>query len=291
MLQKIVHIAQTRGFASLLHAAYGKLRPLRAQAFSTTAALLQGKSGLEIGGYSQVFSPKGIFPAYTIVGQLDNCNYGNATVWEGHIQTGQTFRFNPDKPAGRQYVLEATDMHQIADAQYDFVLSSHVLEHTANPLRALHEWLRILKPDGTLVMLLPHKDGTFDHRRPVTTLAHIQADFEQQMGEDDLTHMAEILALHDLQRDPEAGDFEAFKARSAHNADNRCFHHHVFNTAAGVELLNHLGLQLLAVEALRPMHILLVARKLPLGSTPDNAPFLRADASYHQQSPFVSDRL
>ena len=148
MLKRLVYVINNYGFFSFVFAAYSKLRrfaPLRARAFSLAAPLLQGKSGLEIGGYSQVFSPKGRFPAYVLAGQLDNCNFGNLTVWEGQIQEGQTFQFSTDKPAGRQYVLEATDMHAIGDAQYAFVLSSHVLEHTANPLRALSEWLRVLK--------------------------------------------------------------------------------------------------------------------------------------------------
>lgn len=293
MLKKPLYLLRTQGLYSLLFAVYSKLRcfaPIRARAFTLAAPELRGKNGLEIGGYSQVFSPKGIFPAYTLAGQLDNCNFGNLTVWEGQIQSGQTFQFAPDKPAGRQYVLEATDMHAIGDARYDFVLSSHVLEHTANPLRALSEWLRVLKSGGLLIMLLPHKDGTFDHRRPVTPLAHLVADFKRNMGEDDLTHLDEILALHDLARDPEAGDFATFQARSSRNAENRCFHHHVFDTAAGVSLLDHMGLQVLAVEAMRPMHIVLLARKLPAGQSPDNHLWLQADAAFHQQSPFASDR-
>jgi SAM-dependent methyltransferase len=264
--------------------------PIRANAFHICADRLSNKSGLEIGGTSQVFSKQGLFPAYPIVGQLDNCNFGDTTVWEGAIQEGLTFQFDPHKPAGRQYVIEATDMGRIQTAHYDFVLSSHVLEHSANPILALSEWLRVLKTGGTLVMLLPHKEGTFDHRRPVTTLAHLIKDFEQGMKEDDLTHMPEILALHDLALDPHAGDFAAFKARSEHNAENRCFHQHVFDTEAAVNLVNYMGLQIHAVEAIRPMHILVVAEKLVEGTLPDNAQFAKAVATYRHTSPFLSDR-
>jgi hypothetical protein len=56
--------------------------------------------------------------------------------------------------------------------------------------------------------LLPDKRRTFDHRRPVTTLAHLIADLNADMAEDDLTHLPEILALHDLERDPDAGNME-----------------------------------------------------------------------------------
>jgi len=294
MLKRINHVLQTRGVAGLMAAAYVRLQrlmPKRAETFRSCESLLRGKDGIEIGGPSQIFSANGIFPVYPIAGHLDNCNFGGTTVWEGVIQEGHTFRFARNKPAGRQYVVEATAMGCIPSAGYDFVLSSHVLEHTANPILALSEWIRLLKDQGLLVLLLPHKDGTFDHRRPVTTMQHLIADFDAGMAEDDLTHMPEIIALHDLDRDPEAGDLAAFKARSLRNADNRCFHHHVFDTRLAVRLVDHMGLQIRAVEAIRPMHILVVAQKLANGASPDNAVYLGASPQYRLNSPFLSDRL
>jgi ubiquinone/menaquinone biosynthesis C-methylase UbiE len=80
-----------------------------------------------------------------------------------------------------QHIVEATAMARFATASYDFVLASHVLEHIANPILALCEWKRLLKDRGVLVLLLPHKDKTFDHRRPVTTLEHLIADFKAGM--------------------------------------------------------------------------------------------------------------
>jgi hypothetical protein len=150
--------------------------------------------------------------------------------------------------------------------------------------------LRILRPEGTLLLVLPHRDGTFDHRRPVTPLRHLLEDYERQMAEDDLTHLPEILELHDLRRDPEAGGFEAFKARSERNRENRGLHHHVFDTRLAVELLDHLGLQIRSVESTHPFHIVLVATRPSGDRKPDNATFLKADAACRRTSPFQSDR-
>ncbi len=80
-----------------------------------------------------------------------------------------------------------------------------MLEHAANPLRVLYEWKRILKNSGTILIVLPHKAATFDHRRPSTSFEHIKADFDSNVDESDLTHLDEILALHDLKLDPWAG--------------------------------------------------------------------------------------
>lgn len=261
--EKAVHVFRAQGPAGAMRAILLRLGILPvewARSFPACKDLFVGKSGMEIGGPSQVFTGKGIFPVYPLAGRLDNCNFDNATVWEGRIEEGQMFRFDRQKPAGRQYVVEATAMGRFPSGAYDFVLSSHVLEHTANPILALSEWMRLLKEQGTLVLLLPHKDRTFDHRRPVTTLEHLVADFEAGVMEDDRTHLPEILALHDLGRDPEAGGPDAFRARSLRNFENRCLHHHVFDTDLAVRLVEYMGMEIQAIEEILPFHILIVAR-------------------------------
>ena len=147
---------------------------------------------------------------------------------------------------------------------YDFVISSHCIEHLANPLRGLAEWIRVLKPGGILVLVFPHKDRTFDHRRPVTSLNHLAEDFAANMGEDDMTHLEEILELHDFERSPGVEGIEEFRQRSIRNLENRCLHHHVFDTRLAAEIVNHMGLQIDAVELFHPFHITVTARK-PMG--------------------------
>ncbi len=221
---------------------------------------------MEIGGPSDLFAAGGPLPLYPLMARLDNCNFSATTVWEGQIREGLTFIYDSHRAPGRQYIAEAADLSLIAAKTYDVVLSSHTIEHSANPLRALREWLRVLKDDGALVLVVPHKDGTFDHRRPLTTLAHLIEDDTQGTSEDDLTHLDEILACHDLALDPAAGDAAAFAARSARNAENRCLHHHVFDTALVAEMLQAVGLEIAAIERVPPYHIIAVAQKVqPFG--------------------------
>lgn len=283
MIRKVRNLLKTYGLAGLLRAAYRKIVSPRLHSFATNTQRFSDKNGLEIGGASSFFSAQGLFPIYAVATNIDNCNFNHETTWEGQIKEGRTFHFNVDKAPGYQYVMEARDLGRLASEQYDFLISSHMLEHTANPLLALSEWIRVIKPGGTMVLVLPHKDGTFDHRRPVTPLAHIIDDFEQGMNEDDLTHLKEILQLHDLGRDPEAGDHETFAARSRQNATNRCLHHHVFNTHSAIAMVRHAGLNILAVEATRPYHIFILAEK-PTG------PSTTAITNPQWDSPFPSDR-
>jgi len=168
-------------------------------------------------------------------------------------------------------------------------MSSHVLEHLANPFLGLKNWIRVLKDEGILVLVVPHKDGTFDHQRPVTSLVHLIQDFEDQIDEGDMTHLDEILELHDLGKDPDAGGFDAFKARSLNNIRNRCLHHHVFDTKLAVEVVNHMGLRILAVELFKPFHIVVVAQKVSSQKPGQNDAYRGLDTLPCWSSPFPSD--
>lgn len=264
LIRRGIGILQRRGLHVLLRAALARVQGLlasRAESFQTHHYFFLGKSGLEIGGPSGVFAKGGIFPVYPIVGDLDNYNFSHATAWGVCDHHGGLFRFCQAKQDGRQHIGEATSLDALASSSYDFILSSHMLEHTANPIQALTEWKRILRSEGTLVLILPNKKYTFDHRRPVTTLDHLIADFRDGTKEDDLTHLPEILALHDFQRDPDAGEKESFKLRATQNVANRCLHHHVFDPQLATELVKRVGLTVHTVEEIAPHHIVLLAQK------------------------------
>jgi len=219
-----------------------------------------GKRGLEIGGPSAVFGRRGLIPLYDCVASLDNCNFASHTIWAQH-DAGDTFVYSNNRPAGRQYLAEGMDLIAIADASYEFILSSHMLEHTANPLHALRAWHRVLGADGALILLVPDKKWTFDHKRPVTTLTHLIEDLNRSTGEDDLTHMPEILQLHDLQRDPGAESYEIFKTRCQNNLEIRGMHHHVFDTSLVREMLEYSGFSVMFTRNAFDAHIIAVAKK------------------------------
>lgn len=290
MLRRAFLRFRSLGIAAVLADSYRVAWPYRLRHFKHCKSVFQMGRGLEIGGPSAIFGSRGSIPVYPVARWIDNCNFSGLTVWEGAISEGDSFVFDKRATPGRQYVVEASCLQGIADASYDFVLSSHCIEHLANPLQGLLEWIRVLKNDGLLVLVVPHKDGTFDHRRPVTSLEHLIQDFEMRMREDDLTHLDEILRLHDLRMDYRAGDLQAFRERARHNFENRCLHQHVFDTRLAVEMVDHMGLQLLAVEAFRPMHIALIARKLAFGLVPDNEQFIAPAGPPCWRSPFTSDR-
>ena len=224
--------------------------------------LLAGKKGLEIGGPTAYFRKSGSLPVYAVVGALDGVNFSKATVWEGKLTEGKNYLFEAGKGKGQQYICEATELKGITDGKYDFVVSAHCLEHVADPIKALLEWRRVVKPGGHILLVLPLKEKTFDHRRPLTTLAHLISDHEHAVGEDDLSHLEEVLALHDLALDHRAKAGEAFRQRCLNNRENRCLHHHVFNETNIKELIRHIGLELARIDQLPPRDLIVLARKV-----------------------------
>jgi SAM-dependent methyltransferase len=218
-----------------------------------------GKNGLEIGGPSDFFSSE-ILPIYEWAEKVDGCNFSNNTIWEGTIDTNR-YNYFPEK-SGRQYIMEGTDLSEIENDRYDFLLSSHNLEHIANPLKALKEWIRVIKPGGFILLILPDKRFTFDHNRPYTTFPHLLSDFESAKDEHDLTHLSEILELHDLKLDPGAGkDFNVFKKRCENNFEVRGLHHHVFSFDLLEKSLLHFNLNVISKYDVPPYHKIIIAQK------------------------------
>ncbi len=91
-------------------------------------------------------------------------------------------------------------------------------------------------------------------------------------------------------KDRGAGDFDSFQAQSKRNVENRCLHHHVFDTHLAVEVINHLKLQILAVELFPPYHIVIIAKKVGQNQPVDNKRYRAIDGPPCWSSPFPSDR-
>jgi SAM-dependent methyltransferase len=74
---------------------------------------------------------------------------------------------------------DAQYMAGVPDGMYDFVHSSHTLEHLSDPSEGLRHWLRIVRPGGYLIVTVPDEDlyeqGIFpstynsDHKWTFTT--------------------------------------------------------------------------------------------------------------------------
>ncbi|SRR5581483_7946470 len=119
---------------------------------------LDGLSGIEIGGSAH--NPFGL------------------KTWNVDFSAGTDtiFKQNEVKLAGESLhvdVVAPGDVLPFADGSLDFVLSSHVMEHFFDPIKALKEWRRVVRPGGFIFGIVPHKERTFDLERPRTPLQEL----------------------------------------------------------------------------------------------------------------------
>ena len=88
-------------------------------------------------------------------------------------------------------------LSSIADNSWDFVIANHMIEHCQNPIGALGNFLRVIKPGGLVYMGVPDKRYTFDIDRPLTSLDHLIRDYKEGPEWSKLAHYDEYVRLVD----------------------------------------------------------------------------------------------
>lgn len=53
---------------------------------------------------------------------------------------------------------DANEIDKYVNKEFDFVFSCHCLEHMHNPKAAFESWLKIIKPGGHLILVIPDED-------------------------------------------------------------------------------------------------------------------------------------
>src|SRR5712692_1683247 len=79
--------------------------------------------------------------------------------------------------------LDVDGLAPISDCSLDAVIASHVIEHLANPIAALREFERVLRPRGRLILVVPDRHLTFDSVRQSTPLEYVLTKFHQGVTE------------------------------------------------------------------------------------------------------------
>jgi SAM-dependent methyltransferase len=144
--------------------------------------MLRG-AGLEIGA---LHSPTTL-PPETTVRYVDQY---------GLEELRATFTEVPaDSIVAPDIIADSHDLAPVADESVDFIVASHVIEHLHNPIAALLEWHRVLRPGGLALLIVPDGRYTFDVGRPFTSLDHLLWDYANNGTElkrlNDLLHAAE----------------------------------------------------------------------------------------------------
>ena len=91
-----------------------------------------------------------------------------------------------------QYYGDACSL-PFRDNSLDYVVCSNVLEHVANPVAALAEWQRVLRPWGIIYLVVPDRRYTWDHPRCPTPIEHFLEDYERGTTDCDPTHIDDFI--------------------------------------------------------------------------------------------------
>lgn len=120
------------------------------------------------------------------------------------------------------------------DNAFDFVINSHVLEHTCNPGRMIEEWLRLVRPAGILYMVIPDKRHTFDRPRRLTEIDHMIEEYSSALEVIPIEHYEDYIVNSEQKYNTEKKYIEA-----CHDAQSS-IHVHTFTADSVLEFLNAL---------------------------------------------------
>lgn len=156
---------------------------------------------------------------------------------------------------------DAQTLGTFESSSQDFVIASHVIEHCEDPVSALLNWIRVLRPGGVAFVAVPDKRSTFDSPRATSTWEHVLEDHRCGPERSRSEHYLEWARLVD----GKVGDAAVAHARGLEEG-RYSIHFHVWDPGAFREFA-HRCLEVsrvrYSVEALvdRRGEILLVARR------------------------------
>lgn len=150
---------------------------------------------------------------------------------------------------------------KVEDSSQDFIIANHFIEHCMDPIGAIENHLRALKPGGILFMGVPDKRDTFDKDRPVTTPEHLARDYSEGGAVSRHEHFQEWVAMMDKLSGKAAAD----RVKELEDMDYS-IHFHVWTPWEFVELLTYCKKKLrfpIELEAVEKNHheFIVVLRK------------------------------
>jgi len=145
------------------------------------------KVGLEIGPLDRPFIDKSEYDVFYV-------DYFNEQQLQKKIEN--TPNRNPDNIVKLDYVLEGERLIDVVDRKFDYVFSSHVLEHLPDLLGWLNDLTKILNPGGMLFSVIPDCRYCFDIERPQTSLGELIENNELKLGKPSQRHVFDQWFYH-----------------------------------------------------------------------------------------------
>ncbi|MGE3841127.1 MAG: methyltransferase domain-containing protein [Vicinamibacterales bacterium] len=124
-------------------------------------------------------------------------------------------------------------LNMIGDASLDFIIANHFLEHCEDPIGAMLNHLRKLRPGGVLYYAIPLREHTFDRSRELTSLTHLMNDYADGGAASRLGHFEDWVSHVE-------GEHNATKGRERARQlldGGYSIHFHVWNRDTFLELI------------------------------------------------------
>jgi hypothetical protein len=216
---------------------------------------LRGKEGIEFGGTTELFyEPRNNMMLYPFV-KLDGANIFD----DNHFNDLSGYDFNYFYGVGKRYNVDASDEEGIKNInkKYDFIVTSHVIEHMANPIKSIELWKKhILNDGGYILTIIPYYKECFDRNRPLTTIEHLIEDYQNNVDESDTTHINEQKELHDWTM----GGHKDFYSICDINHKTRVVHHHTFDLENIKQMFEYCNMEIVYLFKHDPLNIVVLTK-------------------------------
>jgi SAM-dependent methyltransferase len=91
---------------------------------------------------------------------------------------------------------DATYIKKHINKQFDFVYSSHLLEHILETQTALRNWWKVIKPNGYLILYIPHRD-LYEKKTKLPSQFNTDHKHFFLLGQEELPDTKDILKIID----------------------------------------------------------------------------------------------
>ena len=130
-------------------------------------------------------------------------------------------------------ITDGERLETVNDSTQDFVIANHFIEYCQNPIGALINMFRVLRPGGILYLAIPDKRYSSDSDRQSTSLAHLMRDYEEGPDWSRRQHFEEWTRLVNKVHDERAAEEEIARNMSSDHS----IHYHVWAQAEMFELI------------------------------------------------------
>lgn len=137
---------------------------------------------LEIGPYFSPIAPRAAGFKTTTLDLYETDELRKRAVADPHVPNDRLGEIEDVDLVGSACSLADLTKNRFgSDHRFDWILSSHNIEHIPNPIRFLQQCAAVLGPNGTLRLAVPDKRTCFDHFRMLTDISDLmEAFFEKR---------------------------------------------------------------------------------------------------------------